>query len=803
MLTPGQHRLTILVDNGKKLPVNGGHQLAEDTQTNWNGILGRLELRATERMWIDDVQVYPRSPERKIKVRVTLGNTSGEAAAGIIQLKVWPQGRRLSQLHGTRDQPPAVSQAFAQAGHGAVVEAEYTLGPEADLWDEFAPTLHQLFVSLEARSGARTCVDRRQAEFGLREFRTKGTQFSINGQTVFLRGKHDACVFPLAGYAPMSANDWLYVLRTAKSYGINHYRFHSWCPPEAAFTAADRVGMYLQPELPNFGGDLGKDRAAADYTRAEACRILQAYGNHPSFVMLALGNEMFGGREVRADILRELRQSDGRHLYAQASNYDFSNPQLAAGDDYWTTFRARPGVEGAVRGSYAHVDAPLGHVQAGPPGTHYDYTRAIANVPVPVIGHEVGQYQTYPNFRELEKYSGVLRARNFEVFRERLQAAGMLDQADQFVRASGALAVLCYREDIEAALRTKGFGGFQLLDLQDFPGQGTALVGVLDAFMASKQLIEPAAWREFCAETVPLAILPKYVWTTGEALTAEIKVAHYGPSAIPGATIAWTLTEAGGKSLACGQLPSRDIPQGGLTDLGRVTAPLRDAAAPGKVTLALRLGDTVFRNRYDLWVYPPAAEAVPPPGVTVRRQLDDETQRLLSSGGKVLLLPEPAKLAHSIPGFFASDFWCYPMFKRGNPPGTLGLLCDPQHPALAGFPTEFHSNWQWFHLLLNSRAVILDEAPAGYRPVVQVIDNFERNHKLGVVFEARVGVGKLLVCSIDLPGLEERPEARQLRASLLAYAVSDRFQPAQELSIEILQKLLPPPAAGDSVPSRP
>lgn len=814
ILTPGKHRLTILVDNGKKLPVNGGHQLSEDTQTNWNGILGRIELRITDPVWIDDVQVYPNVKEHKIKVRVTLGNLSETEAAGSIELMVlsWVQRGNLkpAAVPGRQDVAPSkrplfesgarsgdgprqVNSTFAKAIHGTVVEAEYNLGPDPATWDEFTPSLYQLFVSLHADGAGQAFVDRKKVLFGLREFTTQGTQFAINGKTIFLRGKHEACVFPKTGYAPLDVGGWLSVLRTAKSYGINHYRFHSWCPPEAAFTAADMVGIYLQPELPNFGGDLGKDQAAAEFTRAEAHRIIKAFGNHPSFAMLALGNEMFGGRAVRAEIIQELRQADGRHLYAQASNYEFSSPELAQGDDYWTTFRTKRGADGAVRGSYAHVDAPLGHIQAGPPGTTYDYGKAIAEVPVPVLGHEVGQYQTYPNFREIAKYTGVLRAWNFEVFRGRLQAAGMLDQADDFVRASGALSVLCYREEIEAALRTRGFGGFQLLDLQDFPGQGTALVGILDAFMDSKGLIRPDAWREFCSETVPLALLAKYAWTVEETLTAEIKVAHYGPSAMPDARVSWTLAEASGKQIAAGQLPAQDIPQGRLVALGQISAALRGTAVPGKLKLTVQIDGTGDRNHYDLWVYPAQVDRTAPAGVTVSRKLDDDTRRTLSGGGRVLLLPEPAQLVQAIDGFFASDFWCYPMFKGGNPPGTLGWLCDPQHPALAKFPTEFHSNWQWFHLAMHSRPMILDTTPPDFRPLVQVIDNFERNHKLGVVWETRVGTGKLLVCSIDLPGLQDRPEARQLLASLLAYAGSDRFQPPQELSADVVQTILAAP----------
>ncbi len=124
-------------------------------------------------------------------------------------------------------------------------------------------------------------------------------------------------------------------------------------------------------------------------------------------------------------------------------------------------------------------------------------------------------------------------------------------------------------------------------------------------------------------------------------------------------------------------------------------------------------------------------------------------------------------------------------------PGTQGFLCDATHPALAKFPTEFHSNWQWWWIVKNSRPIILDETPANYRPIIHVIDNFARNHKLGLLFETKVGPGKLLVCASDLPALQDHPEARQLMHSLLRYVDSPAFVPTAELDGDLLTKLLP------------
>ncbi|MGD0200765.1 MAG: sugar-binding domain-containing protein, partial [Bryobacteraceae bacterium] len=588
-LAPGRHRLTLRINNAELPPIGDPHQISDQTQTNWNGVIGKLGLTVTDPVWIDNIQVYPERGARKTRVHVEVGNMAGQPAVGTLTLNV-ASGRRAS--------PPSepVRVSFSSAGRAVVVRADYALEEGVLEWDEFSPTLYKLAVSLEGSTAGQTFRDQQETTFGLREFTAQGTQFHINGKTIFLRGTVDNCVFPLTGYPPMTVDGWVRVFRIAKSFGLNHYRFHTWCPPEAAFEAADQLGIYMQPELPNWSA-FGQPEHD-DFLRAEGERILRAFGSHPSFVMLSLGNELGGRQELMAPFVKHFRELDGRHLYAQGTNNWF--PNVAAGDDYWATFQ----VGGRkVRGSYATVDAPLGHVQTGPPSTLKDYSAEIAGVAVPVVSHEIGEYQVASDFTEIGKYTGVLRARNLEAFRKRLEDRGLLNQAADFLQASGALSALCYREDIEAALRTRGFGGFQLLDLQDFPGQGTALVGMLNAFLESKGLIEPARWREFCSETVPLARLEKFTWTNSETLTAAVEVAHYGPAALTGASPAWALRDLRGRILASGRLPSLDIPQGTLTPLGQIRVPLARVAAPAKVRLELELRGTRFRNVYDVWVY--------------------------------------------------------------------------------------------------------------------------------------------------------------------------------------------------------
>ena len=789
-MTPGRHVLTILVDNAKLPPVGPAHAVDERTQTNWNGIIGKIELRATDGLWLGDIQVYPDIVQKKAILKVIIKNQTRWLGMADLKLRATSWNAPVSIEFGEQIQPVRIESS------PATFEVVYHFGDEVPLWSEFEPAMIRLSVVMEANVGKYWLRNSKTINFGMREFATLRNQFTINGTPVFLRGKNDACIFPLTGYPPMDKAGWVRVLDIAKSYGINHYRFHSWCPPEAAFEAADELGIYFQAELPN-KRDFGLPDHD-DYLRREGERILKAFGNHPSFVMFTLGNEL-GRNQAYFDMVAHFRKLDPRHLYAQGTNnenYPGSNLSLASGDDFWVT--SKTGLSHPVRGSFFQGDYAEPHIEHRSPSTLVDFNESIAGIPVPVVGHEIGSFQVFPDFREIPKYTGVLRARNYEIFRDRLAAKHMLDQANDFVRASGALTVLCYREDIETALRTPGFGGFQLLDLQDFPGQGTAPVGILNAFMESKGLITPQAWREFCCETVPLLRMNKYIWTTTETFVGRVGVAHYGPASLENAQIFWSVEDDTGQILASDELPVLSIEQGRVSEADMISFPLSKVKAPQKVTVTVSLKGTRFLNRYPVWVYPPEVDTSLPQGVRIIQELDPPSLAQLEQGGRFLLFPDLKKLkrSNSIKGSFQTDFWCFPMFRRAAQrrnievaPGTLGILCDPAAPALALFPTEFHSNWQWWHLVKNSRPVILDETPADYRPTVQVIDNFERNHKLGLIFEARVGKGKLLVCAIDLLGQQEKPEARQLLHSLLQYLDSDTFRPQSELPVKFLKEI--------------
>ncbi len=812
-IKPGTQTLTILVDNAKLPPVGPAHAIDERTQTNWNGIIGRIELQATDPVWIEDVQVYPDAVKKLAKVRVVVGNITGKPAAG--KLTIGARSENVSSPVDFARQNVEV----AAPNRENVIEFDYSPGGDVPLWSEHQPALVRLDLNLETKAGDQACADRKSARFGMRNFTREGNLLKNNGQTVFLRGRLDCANYPLTGYAPMDKASWVRLLTLQKDWGLNHIRFHSWCPPAAAFEAADEIGFYFQAELPNkrsaFNAPENKDAAhwnidyttvdstetnvpLYDYGKREGDLILKHFGNQASFAMFTLGNEL-GRTQGMFDLVAHFKKSDPRRLHAQGSNNMHWQPSLAEGDDFWVTGKVEKSSR-PLRGSFAGPDFPNAHINNFPPSTMVDFTASIAGVPVPLIGHETGQFQVSPDYRDIPKFTGVLRARHYEVFRERIKKAGMLDQAHDFVMASGALAAICYREDIETALRTPGMGGFQLLDIQDFPGQGTALVGMLNVFMESKGIIPPEKWRQFCSPTVPLLRMKKYAWTMDETFHGKVQVAHYGPATLPNAVLKATLTGEHLSKPIEFAFPPLTLAPGGLIDIGEYVLDFGNlnVKTPQRLDLTLGIEGTTHQNSYPLWIYPPKVDNTTPAGVLIAESYADaKTRAHLVSGGKVLLLPRHDKLPHSVQGGFQTEFWS-PMFaesaiKRGEtpPPGTLGFICDPKHPALAHFPTEFHSNWQWWHLVKNSRPIAYDGSPDDYRPIVQAIDNFVRNHKLGMLAETKVGKGSMLICAVNLLDHQDRPEARQFLHSLLRYLESPAFAPKSALAPELLEKLFP------------
>jgi hypothetical protein len=767
----GENILTVRIDNRTKdIDVGeNSHSISDHTQSNWNGIVGEISLNVTGKITFENVEIFTDISSKTAEIRATVNNTLADK-----QTVTFTTNARLKK---TGEATGGKSWKFEITPGKNSVKMNYPLGEDALLWDEFNPNVYELLLSLKSGNEK----DNYAVDFGLREFIADGTRFAINGRPVFLRGTLECAIFPLTGYPPTDTDYWKKIYTAVKDHGLNHVRFHSWCPPRAAFIAADEMGIYLQVECsswPNQSTQLGSGLPVDQYIWDESKRIVAEYGNHPSFVMMASGNEPGGPkyREFLAEFLTHWKENDNRRVYTSAAGWP-----VLAGNDFHNIPQPR------IQGWGEELNSII---NAEPPKTNYDWSDKVTEDGTPVISHEIGQWCVYPNFREIEKYTGVLKPKNFEIFRESLNDHHMGHLADSFLLASGKLQALCYKADIEAALRTPGFAGFQLLDLHDFPGQGTALVGVLDPFWEEKGYISPEEYRRFSNSTVPLARLEKHIFTEGETMTAGIEVAHFGEYPLKAVNPTWHIIQ-NNNIIAEGTLGQRDISIGNAIQLGKVDYKFAIENTPRKLTLKIGVGD--FENLWDVWVYPENV-AKETEEIKMVENLNSSTLSYLENGGKVLLSLGKGKVSSEMGGAvgvgFSSIFW-NTAWTGGQKPHTLGILCNPAHPALKLFPTEYHSNWQWWDAMSHADAIQLDSFTPELKPIVRIIDDWVSNRRLALLFEAKVGKGSILVSGVDLVNnLENRLEARQLRASLFNYMESVEFDPKVQIKNSDLSKIL-------------
>lgn len=771
-MTTGKHILAIRVDNSIKYNVGkDAHSVTMETQTNWNGIVGKIQLELYDKVRIKEVQVYPDLNNKLAKIFITVENNSNKDIDGELSIKA--EAWNCENIY----EIPSENISFSSSESIKTIQVNYSLGENINLWDEFSPSLYKLTVCLKDKNNFQDC---KVIDFGMREFKTKGTQFTINGRPTFLRGTLECCVFPLTGYPATDIVSWLKIFETAKSYGLNHIRFHSWCPPEAAFCAADITGLMLQIETPVWTV-LGEDPELDSFIYKEGDRILRDYGNHPSFCMLAVGNEPSGENQVEflSKIVAYWKDKDSRRLYTGTAGW----PET--GENNYHCLKNRKEV---LRCQDWEAELK-GRLNASPFTTEFDFREGIAGCEVPIVSHEIGQWCAFPNLKEIEKYKGILKPRNFQLVKESLVKNNMVEQGEDFLLASGKLQTMLYKADIEAALRTPGFGGFQLLGLTDFPGQGTALVGVLDAFWESKGYVSEEEYSRFCCETVPLLRMEKAVWKNSETFEASIEIANFGPSPIQHAVIEWSASYKDGIIIACEDLKPFTIPLGNNIKGIEFKLPLHTVIAPAEIVITVVIKGTKYINNWSIWVFKDELNLDTPKGIEIAHSMKEAFSKL-EAGKKVLFLPKHEDLLVNEVGLgFTSIFW-NTQWTNGQKPHTLGILCDPKESVFNNFITDSHSNWHWFDLIKASRPLVLNAFSSELKPLIQVIDDWNENRKIGLLFEGKVGTGKLIMCSINLEeNMGNRLVAKQLLFSLIKYMESDDFDPQNEISLKQLESI--------------
>ncbi|MBV6429657.1 MAG: Beta-galactosidase [Haliscomenobacter sp.] len=763
---PGEHRLTLLINKDDIRYAHYGHHAYSGNGASWNGIVGRIELQAKDpSAHIEQVQVYPKIQTGSLEVRVLLNPQSH-----------W-RGRTL-KLYIRRPGETAFTLVKNQECGSDTIQTRCEVPEPVLLWSEFTPAVYELLCLLDHQGKTTDSV---RTTFGMREIGTKEGYITINHQKVLLRGTLDNGSSPLTGYPHMQLDKWLEIWNICKSYGLNHIRFHTWCPPEAAFAAADQAGLYLQVEL-----------AGVPY--AEIDRILDTYGNHPSFCLLSLGNEVMGSTEWNQQVVAKAKIKDNRHLYACTShpvgpdrNDDFFVSAWGIEKTAEWPFAKR--IVGITWGGGDVVHAS--RFNLWPPETKSSFSSEIKGLPVPVLAHEMGQWAMFPDLDEIPKYHpGVLRNTNYERIKDQIEKRGLLPLHKAFAKASGMFSAILYKEEIESVLRTPGYGGFQLLDLHDYQGQHISIVGILTDSWESKGLVTPRQHRQYCHSVTPLAKMDKRVWTNTELFEAGVDISNFTFADIPGVKPLWTLQDTNQRIVAKGALQPLTLKKGALTSFVAIQAPLTSVREASKLTLRVALPELNVENTWEIWVYP---ETLPdPPGeVQVLGAKDLETvEALLRQGKTVLLQLDSSHLKGYRERCFTPIFW-NSILKWPQRAHTLGIWCQPAHPVFSRFPTDYHSNWQWWDIAMNAYAMNMNELPKELTPLIQVIDSYIINEKLAYLWECQTGGGNLVVSSINLTDdLENRPASRQLKHSILEYMQSREFNPAIRLDFQQIKALI-------------
>ena len=797
-LLNGNNKITLVSDNSyPELPHDDivySSAATDETQTNWNGILGYIRLREEAENYIESMCVYPHGDLIDINVTVSLSGQSGQPDKLVIQSEVMEQMEfRIGMKESLSSDTVQISYDHNNKIH--MLFKNIKLHANVRKWDEYEGNLYTLKVILYTQTAI---TDSKDVTFGIRTFgcNEKG-RFTLNNRCIFIRSEANCAEFPEEGHPPMDVESWMSILSRYKAYGINYMRFHSHCPPDAAFSAADRLGILMQPELSHWNPkDALETEESYHYYKKELTAIIEAYANHPSFVALTLGNELHNhelGHARMVEMVEMAQQMDNTRMYAIASNGYYGEQGCDETSDFYTSqkyykeeIRGCFAAESDIPGQKGHL---LGYINNRYPGSDHNYDSAMSilrkDYSKPVFSFEVGQYEILPDFGELQDFQGISDPANLRLIQKRVEEAGLTKAWKEYVEATGELSLIGYREEVEAVMRTKAMSGISLLGLQDFPGQGTALVGMMNSHLEAKpyDFARPERFQQFFRDSLPLVEMEKYTYESGETLTAKILAANYGKQDIEG-RLQYCLS-GGGKEYK-GYLNNMCYKKGNLTLAGEIQIPLTQWTKAQELSLEVELsGETLLYNQYPVWVYPKVQPQCPDT-VYETRYLDEQARRMLEQGGTVYLSPDATleALPHSIRTQFTTDFWSVGTFAAQE--GGMGQYIDTQHPVFASFPTQKHTNWQWW-CMATQRAVIL---PRAYRAIVTEMDSYAYLRPMAQLIEWRCGKGKVLLSTFGLHNLQQYPEARALQDSIYRYLASGQCEPEQTITIEELAHMV-------------
>jgi len=774
---PGENNVMALrIVNPGEVPLDGPREQKPIYPTgtlnyigNWGGIYGNVELQATDPTWIEYVYVRPDVEHNMAKFVVTVRSRETRAYAGEVRVSVGPryEGRANVQV---------------DPGGRAVVEVAVAI-PDALLWSPEQPHLYTAAIALRQGSRER---DRVEERFGMRQLQTRGNVLLLNGKPLYLRGYGDDNVEVLTGFPPSSRAVYLERLRQTRAFGFNVVRFHSMTPPEEFFHAADEVGLFVMAELPAAYTQYVLPHR--DFLRQELEAVVMAYRNRPSLLSVAFGNEFnLSWLDTDAERKQFLETVEGYYRLAKSLHPD-----------------------GLVLSNDGYVMRPTDLV------SHYG-----GGLPdLPVVKHEFGEYYcSLPDISLLDKFTGVFIPGWLRVKQRWVGEHGLAGEYGQYVRNSQRLQQLGRKFQIERVRHRQDITGYHYWLIVDFPGgtgEGDSWEeGWFDYFWQPKG-ITPRDGQAINSAVLPLigtSVKDRTLWND-TARAVDVMVSNYGGKDLRDAPLSWTIV-ADGKTVASGT-ERITVPMGKVDTVTQVTLGALPGSRARKLELVVEV-DGAHTNSWSFWsfprsgrldrpalpvystvkwagvnrLYPFVQEGAPRPGANallLTSALDEAALQYLRGGGRVWLMAQRGQTqARAEVAFFPAAG------------GALGTVVR-DHPALQGFPHEGFGDLQFFSLMEGAVPLPLDRWAAGFLPIMSGIrttagflSKSKELSRVGYMFEAKVGAGRLLVTSLRLrEHLDEAyPEAIYLFDRLLRYATGADFAPTAEAGTDELQALMP------------
>lgn len=792
----GKHRLAIRIDNQMHLPLQESHIHSYHTATYWGGITGGVELIKELPNTIQEVKVHSEIEKKFVHLEIEVDRENCE------DRKNWEVLVNIYDQNGSLVKSKASTLQEEKEAYQAI---SIELGEKVREWSPKDPHLYHAEIML-FHDGKE--YDKKNVRFGFRTISTQENQILLNHLPIFLTGYVDCCIFPNTGYPQWEIAHYREQFKMVKSYGFNHVRLHGWTPPEPFWQAADEVGMLVQTELPHWSRQYTKRECQApeevhSFLTQELKRLIKALQHHPSFVMLSMGNELISeeGHPQLNELVQLARQLDPSRIYTDNTGHGQLPSQNRKGDFFVPTLNWHP---------------PYNIDHAATTDTTSDYSEVTRLEKKPLIAHEHGQFTMYVRPEEERKYQGILKPHWLETVHQTLEAKGIQSRTNEFIESTGLHLVRSLKENMEKARRTPNLSGIQLLDIRDFPGQGHATVGILDVFWDPKNVVEPEKFRQFNEQTVVLMRSNKRTFYNDEELAIRIELSHFGLPANT-ADLEWSLKsdETVWKQET---VKISGISGTGLVDLIKIKEKIPvDEAKKVTLVASINVNGNIYSNQWDFWLFPrqvlpnncdriwtnipelrSALYGARVEGtigldelsfkeekgldLAITDQIGRDVLQFLVDGRKVWLMAKENGQHDEVLTRYLPIFWNYLWFPE-QVGTTMGMRIHP-HPVFDDFPNDGHSDWGWYHLVDRTIAINLELTP-NVKPIIEVIDNFNRAKRLAYVYEVNVGKGKLFVSTLNLTDrkMMKRPESHFLLFKIIEYLKSTKFQPSSTISV--------------------